>query len=653
MRKLTAAAAAALLMLPFLPSAGAAAAPAGGPPMGWSSRSLGCAVSEASVRQAAAGLAALAPLGYRLVLVDDCWLAPQRANGALAPDPARFPGGIKALADHLHGLGLRLGLSLSAGTKACSGGGPGSYGNEAADAELVRSWGVDHVKYDWCNIPTADFPGQNVQQIAQTLYPRMRQALGESVAFAMNNEDGSTVPWLWAKDSGAVTWRTNVYNRPLPDAYASMVDVWETNQLRVQYAGPGSWADPDLIQAGRGGMTEAEYRTQFTLWAVGAAPLVLQADPAAAPKAVVANPKVIAVNQDKLGVPARLVRSDGWYHVLVKPLDGGDQAVVLFNESNRAATVEHRLPAGRHRAEELWTGQVATTTGELSAHVPAHGAVMYRVGPSREQAPPLLTVETDPPAFLGDDRPGTLEPGQTREIVTRVVNSGATARIRDLRVTLAVPGGWKAEARTTATRSRLDAGEAFTVTWAVTPPAGTEPRTYDLTTTAAFTGGTATGAAVVAVAQAPAAGRTYLSDLPWTSARNYFGPVERDTSNGDKAAGDGRPLTIEGVRYAKGLGAHAPADIEFYAGGRCRSVEFTAGIDDEVGTAGSAGFEVWADGGRVAYSGVLTGAQPGKKVTASVRGARFVRLVATNGGDNATSDHADFADAAITCDQAS
>lgn len=202
MRKLTAAAAAALLTLALPPSPGAAAAPAGGPPMGWSSRSLGWTVSETSVRQAAAGLAALAPLGYRLVLIDDCWLAPQRAAGALAPDPARFPGGIKALADHLHGLGLRLGLSLSAGTKACSGGGPGSYRNEAADAELVRSWGVDHVKYDWCNIPTADFPGQNVQQIAQTLYPRMRQALGDSVAFAMNNEDGSTVPWLWAKDSG-------------------------------------------------------------------------------------------------------------------------------------------------------------------------------------------------------------------------------------------------------------------------------------------------------------------------------------------------------------------------------------------------------------------------------------------------------------------
>jgi alpha-galactosidase len=644
MRKSTAAVATAFLAIAFLPLASAADA-AQTPPMGWNSRTLGCSVSETSVRQAADALAPLAPLGYRYVILDDCWLAAQRTGGALAPDAARFPGGMRALADYVHGKGLKLGLSLSAGTKACSGGGPGSYNNEAADAEQVKGWGADYVKYDWCSVPTADFPGQNVQQIAQTLYPRMRQALGDGVVFAMNNEDGSTVPWLWGKDAAATTWRTNVYNKPIPDAYASMVDIWETNQLRAEYAGRGSWADPDLIQAGRGGMTETEYRTQFTLWAVGAAPLILQADPAKAPPAIVANPKVIAVDQDPLGAHGTFVRTDGWYHVLAKPLENGDRAIVLFNESDRAATISTSLGRSRYRVENLWTGAVASSNGELAAQVPAHAALLYRVSESREQAPPLVTFEADPPAFLGEDRPSVLEPGKSADLVTRVTNTGATGRLRDVEVTAAVPEGWQVAARTPAKKARLDAGETFTVTWAVTPPAAAEPKNYEL----AFTQGGQSAVAVVTVARPPGPGRTYLSDVAWTSAKNHFGPVEKDTSNGEKAAGDGRPITIEGVRHAKGLGTHAPADIEFYTAGRCSTVEFQAGIDDEVGAAGSADFEVWADGGRVAHSGVLTGAMPARTVTAPIEGARFVRLVATNGGDNATSDHADFADATITC----
>lgn len=644
MRTTTAALAAALLTMPFvpLPASGAAVS---GPPMGWSSRSLGCSVSETSVRQAADALAPLAPAGYRHIIIDDCWLAAQRTGGALAPDATRFPSGVKALADYLHGKGLKLGLSLSAGTKACSGGGPGSYKSEAADAEQVKGWGVDYVKYDWCNVPAADFPGQNVQQIAQTLYPRMRQALGDAIAFAMNNEDGSTVPWLWGKDAKATTWRTNVYNKPISDSYPNMVDIWEFNQLRAEYAGPGSWADPDLIQAGRGGMTDAEYRTQVSLWAIGASPLILQADPAKAPPAIVANPKVIAVDQDALGVQGRFVTSDGWYHVLSKPLANGDQAILLFNESDRAATISTRLKPARYRAEELWTGAVTSTAGDLAAQVPAHGSVLYRVSVSREQAPPAVLVEADPAGAPGEDHLSVLLPGVEREVVTRVTNTGGTDRLRDVEVALAVPQGWRAKARTATRTGRLDGGETFTVKWAVTPPAGAELKDYEITATAAKTAATA----VVKVARAPGSGRTYLSDLPWTRVANYFGPVEKDTSNGEKAAGDGKPITIEGVRYAKGLGTHAPADIEFYTAGRCSTVEFQAGIDDEVGGAGSADLEVWSDGGRVAHSGIVTGAQPARKVTASVKGATYVRLVATNGGDNATSDHADFADASITC----
>lgn len=632
---------AALFTVPL--SSSQAPPPVDTPPMGWSSRSLGCTVSEAAIRQAADRM----PAGYRYVIVDDCWRAPH-GN----PDPARFPTGMKALADYVHGKGLKFGLSLSAGTKACTGGGLGSYKREAADAAQVRDWGVDYIKYDWCNIPLADFPGKTTRDIAQALYPPMREALGDSIAFAMNNEEGSTVPWLWGKDV-ATTWRTNLVTRPIADTYAGMFTVWETAMLRTDYAGRGSWADPDLIQAGRGGMTEAEYRSQFSLWSVAAAPLILQS--LDAPASIVGNPKVIAVDQDPLGAMGTFAQTDGWYHVIAKPLQNGDKAVVLFNESDREATISVKgsrlkLPeARRYRVEDLWTGDVWSTTGDLSAAVPAHSSVMYRIGASREQAAPLMSFEVDPPAFLGDNRPSTFEPGKEREVVTTVTNTGATERLRDVAVTLAVPEGWQVAARTPARAGSLAEGQTFTVKWAVTPPAGAEQKTYDLTGTVTTAKARLGGASVVRVAQGPAAGKSYLSDLPFTRSANYWGPVERDQSVGGKGQGDGPPITIGGVVYPKGLGTHAPAEIEFYTAGRCSTVEFQAGIDDDTGDAGSVDVEVWADDGRAAHSGLVTGTQPARKVTADVAGARFVRLVVTNGGDNATSDHADLADATITC----
>ncbi|MGI5171721.1 NPCBM/NEW2 domain-containing protein [Spirillospora sp. CA-253888] len=633
-----------------------------GPPMGWNSRAFGCAVDDAAIRRAADDLAALKDAGYHYVIIDGCWTAARRdASGRLAPDPARFPEGMKALADAVHGKGLKFGLSLSAGTKACAGGGAGSYGHEDDDGELLKEWGVDYVKYDHCSIPTADFPGQNSQAIAQKLAERMRQALGDRIAFALNNEDGNSVPWLWGGQV-ATTWRTNLVTRPIPDTYAGMLGVWETAMLRLQYAGPRSHADPDLLQAGLGGMTDTEYRTQMSLWAMAAAPLILQAAPAKAPAAIVANPRVVAVDQDRLGKPAAFARTDGWHHVLSRPLAGGDVAVALYNESDRAKTISTTAaalklgPASRYRVEDLWTGAVWSTTGAISAAVPAHGTAMYRVAARNEPAAPLPTYEIDPAADPGVNRPGTVEPGKDNELLTRVTNTGGTATVKDVTASLTVPDGWRAKPLTPATARRLAPGGTLTTRWSVTPPAGTPQRLHSLSgkvVSDRWKDGF-DGAAVVRVASAPGAGTTHLSDLPWTTAVNHLGPVEKDMSNGDGGTGDGRPLTIGGTRYAKGLGAHAAADISYYTAGRCTTVEFHAGIDDEVdapgAVRGSADFQVWADGELAARTGILTGDQPPRKVTASVKGAEHIRLVATNGGDNAYFDHTDFADAKITCD---
>lgn len=181
----------------------------------------------------------------------------------------------------------------------------------------------------------------------------------------------------------------------------------------------------------------------------------------------------------------------------------------------------------------------------------------------------------------------------------------------------------------------------------MTAPAGTAPGGYDLKLTARYR--SPTGERVLSsvpfqahVVVAPPAGGGYLSDLPQLSASNGYGPVEKDTSNGESAAGDGHPLTIGGQVYAKGLGVHAASSVEFYAGGACGSVTAQVGVDDEKGAKGSVAFEIWADGTKAASTGVLTNAMPPQPLSADVTGAQVVRLVVTDGGDGVDSDHADW-----------
>jgi alpha-galactosidase len=140
----------------------------------------------------------------------------------------------------------------------------------------------------------------------------------------------------------------------------------------------------------------------------------------------------------------------------------------------------------------------------------------------------------------------------------------------------------------------------------------------------------------------------YLSDQTWTYSANELGPVERDMSNGQADANDGRALTIRGKTYTKGLGVHAPAAVEFRANGSCSRLTAEIGIDDEVGGAGSAVFQVWADGRRIYDSSVLTGASAAVAIDVSIAGATSVRLQ-TVAYETTSSDDADWADARVTC----
>ena len=325
----------------------------------------------------------LRDVGYRYVNLDDCWALPQRdAQGKLVPDPVRFPRGISYLADYVHARGLKLGIYTSAGTKTCNTAGfPGALGHEYSDAAQFASWGVDYLKYDNCNNQDVD---------AQLRYTTMRDALaatGRQIVYSIC-EWGRTGPprvWEWGKDVGNL-WRTT---GDISDNWTSMIGKAQFNRSLPQWAGPGHWNDPDMLEVGNGGMTGTEYRTHFSLWAIMAAPLLIGSDLRSVGSdtfTILKNSDVIAVDQDPLGRQGVVISNDGAGHVVYgKVLANGDRAVVLSNETTTTATISTNANAiglggsSSYYLKDLWSKAVATTSGTISASVGGHATVMYRV----------------------------------------------------------------------------------------------------------------------------------------------------------------------------------------------------------------------------------------------------------------------------------
>ena len=148
---------------------------------------------------------------------------------------------------------------------------------------------------------------------------------------------------------------------------------------------------------------------------------------------------------------------------------------------------------------------------------------------------------------------------------------------------------------------------------------------------------------------APPPGVHYVSDLGWTSATNGAGPVERDRSHGGPAAGDGPPLTLRGVTYAKGLGVLAASDVRVALGGACAAFAARVGIDDDVQGGGSVVAGVLVDGRLAWVSGRMNGAMSPEVVVVDVTGASELGLVVVDAGDGNGNDEVDWADARLSC----
>ena len=358
------------------------------PPMGWNSwNKFGCNVSEQLIRDAADAMVSsgMQTAGYEYVVIDDCWQVGRDSNGNILADPQRFPSGIKALADYVHGNHLKFGLYSDAGTNTCAGR-PGSRGYEYQDARQYAAWGVDYLKFDWCNTGS-----ENVEAAYTTMHNALK-ATGRPIVLSIC-EWGKSKPWLWAKDVGNL-WRTT----------GDIYDCWDCKkestgwvvildqQVGLEtFAGPGHWNDPDMLEVGNGGMSTTEYQSHFSLWSMLAAPLIAGNDlknMTPEIKDILTNKEVLAVDQDDLGMQGRRVSKNGDLEVWVKQLHNGSRAVVLFNRGGSGAEISaswedlgypSRLPAV---VRDLWNKKdLGVFTGKFNALVASHGVVMLRIMP--------------------------------------------------------------------------------------------------------------------------------------------------------------------------------------------------------------------------------------------------------------------------------
>jgi alpha-galactosidase len=351
---------------------------------GWNA--FGCDVSAELIEQTADAMLASGMLaaGYNYVDIDDCWMSKKRsAGGHLVADRHKFPRGIRPVADYVHARGFKLGIYESAGRETCAHF-PGSLGHEKTDATDFAAWGVDLVKYDNCGTTRATESTQ-AQYVAR--YAAMAAAIadtGRPVVYSIC-EWGRKNVQEWAP-SFANMWRTTT---DIHDSYSSMLRIVKINAAAASAARPGGWNDPDMLEIGNGGMSAAEQRSEFSLWAIMAAPLIAGTDLRGASHASMAiylNPDVIAVDQDALGKQGVLTSSHRGLDVFMKQLSGGDVAVALFNEGASAATISatvHRggtALTGSATATDLWSKRsFGIDNGRISAVVGPHATEIYRV----------------------------------------------------------------------------------------------------------------------------------------------------------------------------------------------------------------------------------------------------------------------------------
>jgi alpha-galactosidase len=648
------------------------------PYMGWNTYyGLGGDFDEDEVKEVADALVdrGLAEAGYDIVWLDGGWTAetPRDDDGNLVADPDRFPSGMKALTDYIHGKGLRAGIYTEAGPYIPGTCGLGSHGYYQEDADLFAEWEFDAVKVDFlCGIAGGLDPKSAFTEFAEAL---RNNSSDRPMIFNLCNpvtspdwgdypeELQSIYSWSYAPDI-AQSWRT--YTDVGFVGFIRFPDVlrnFDANAAHPEVAGPGHWNDPDYLGPELG-MTTEEFRTQMSLWSVAAAPLIIASDVRSLSQEsidILTDPDVLAINQDPAGIQATRVGPAGTTEIWVKPLAHGARAVLLLNRGDAARTIatttsDVGLNGDRFSLANAWTDELTETRGGIRASVPARAATLLRVEPTTGR-PGIPHVTVGEPrltevggAAVGDtDDIPVAAPGDVMRVEVDVTNDGLGV-LRKIDAVLGTPDGWSV-APTGQHPRQIRVGQTVTYAFDVVVNTAEEPGQVELSANVSYTahGGPRDLESQAAFVVAPAAPETStpLSHHPWISATSGWMEPTIDLS-----VGGGSPISMLGQVYETGIGVASPSAIRYYLGRQCTRLTADVGLDDAVRNVGpegaTAGFTIIGDGGTLFDSGTLS-RDDVVSVDVDLTGVRVLELLVNDGGDGGYNDRANWAGLNATC----
>jgi alpha-galactosidase len=406
---------AALLAASLAPGAGAKSAPvlAATPYMGWDTYfAFGAHISESTVLEQASNLitSGLQKDGYRLIWLDVGWWQGQRyGNGQIKVSPTEWPHGMAWLAQTLHAEGFKVGIYTDAGINGCGGINEGLYGHYQQDINTFAKWGFDAVKVDFCG-------GDDLHLKPSVAYGEIHQAIVHNSShrpmmlnicvFPQPGQVGDGFPSFANSafesfsfgPSDGTSWRTDTdVGSPTGVPWSSVVRNIEADATEPRAAGPGHWNDPDYLGPNLG-LTDAQFQTQASMWAMLAAPLMVSVNLSTlspASLATLTNPQMIAIDQDRRGIqgvqvaPAAVASTpasangEAW----IKPLERGRYAVALLNLGSSTLTISTSAQAvgipsaSSYSLANVWAGGTSTTSGAIAASVPADSTVVFIVSP--------------------------------------------------------------------------------------------------------------------------------------------------------------------------------------------------------------------------------------------------------------------------------
>ena len=369
------------------------------PPMGWMTWNMfKDDISEQLIKETADAMveSGLRDAGYKYVFIDDLWQGGRDNRNNIIPDPKKFPNGIKALADYVHSKGLKLGIYSDAAQLTC-GGCTASYGFEEQDARTFASWGVDYLKYDYCNAPEDS-------ATARLRYKTMADALSKSGRDIVLGicEWGQRNGEEWCEHVGGQLWRTSsdvrdMWKDIVNQGGVGILDIINVTAPLSKQVRHGQWPDMDMLVVGLNGKggpssdlggvgcTYTEYQTQMSMWCMMSSVLALSNDLrhlTPEDKRILLNKEIIAIDQDPLGKAAERVVNEAGHQVFVRPLANGSHAVAILNSGDKAQRLSVSFKqlglTGKYTVRDVWQHRdIARGATKWGGKVQAHETKVF------------------------------------------------------------------------------------------------------------------------------------------------------------------------------------------------------------------------------------------------------------------------------------